>query len=355
MLPFPARPASGEGHAQLLLLALAAACVLASAGAPRLVRAVLPVLVTGSLLPFSSALVPALPRSLYHPPNAAFDLARRTAPQGRVLAMEPHVLSAEIPTAYGLREPRGYDALHPARVAALLRAATDFPGTRTSMELLPARQDVDLPLLGLMGVQLLLDPEDGRPDLPRRPWRGEADLPAWDPFPIVANPHFLPRARIVGRAELLPDDTAALERLRDPSFDRAGAVVLADASGLLPALLPPPPAVPPPGLPPPGLVEFLVERPDTLRLAVHAGQPALLVLADTFFPGWECRVDGVPRTIHRANVAFRAVELRPGDEIVEFRYWPASFALGEVLSLVAALVLYLLVTATGKGPGAARG
>ncbi len=355
-VPFPARPAPGAGGTQLLLLALAALVVVAGAGAPRLARRVLPVLVAATLLPFSSALVPTLPRSLYHPPSGAFDLARRTAPQGRVLCMEPHVLSAEIPTAYGLREPRGYDALHPPRVGALLRAATDWDGTRTSMELLPARQDVDLPLLGLMAVQLLLDPQDDRPDLPRRAWRGEADLPNWDPFPIVANPAFLPRARIVGRAELLPDDEAALARLRDPAFDRAGAIVLAEADGLPPALLPPPPAaLPPPGGLPPGLVEFLDERPDTLRLAVQVERPALLTLADTHFPGWECRVDGAPRPIHRANVAFRAVELRPGDEIVEFRYQPRSYAVGEIVSLVAALVLYALVTATGREPGASGG
>ena len=72
---------------------------------------------------------------------------------------------------------------------------------------------------------------------------------------------------------------------------------------------------------------------------VEARHPCWLVLADTFFPGWTVTVDGEPRSIARANTAFRAVAVGPGDQVVEFRYEPLSFRLGLIVSAGAALAL----------------
>jgi uncharacterized membrane protein YfhO len=86
-------------------------------------------------------------------------------------------------------------------------------------------------------------------------------------------------------------------------------------------------------------------RPDRIVLSVQPSAPGWLVLADTHFPGWLAFVDGEPRPIRRANVAFRAVQLRAGDRSVEFRYepWPvraglitSGIALGAVLLALAA-------------------
>jgi uncharacterized membrane protein YfhO len=63
-------------------------------------------------------------------------------------------------------------------------------------------------------------------------------------------------------------------------------------------------------------------------VAVRNGIPALLVLSDANYPGWLAYVDGSPAPILTANGMFRAVELQPGDHVVEFLYDPTVFRLG---------------------------
>jgi hypothetical protein len=61
--------------------------------------------------------------------------------------------------------------------------------------------------------------------------------------------------------------------------------------------------------------------------------PAMLVLADSFDPGWRAYVDGKEDKIFRANAFFRAVSLSAGKHRVEFRYEPLSLKIGAAVSL----------------------
>ena len=67
----------------------------------------------------------------------------------------------------------------------------------------------------------------------------------------------------------------------------------------------------------------------------------VLVLADSFYPGWRVYVDGEESKIFKANFFFRGVALSPGDHTVVFRYEPASFYYGAIVSLVSVLLLLL--------------
>lgn len=63
----------------------------------------------------------------------------------------------------------------------------------------------------------------------------------------------------------------------------------------------------------------------------------ILVLTDSFFPGWRVYVDGREEQILRANYFFRGVALTQGEHSVEFRYEPYWFkvgAIGSILTLV---------------------
>ncbi|HZJ71319.1 MAG TPA: hypothetical protein VFF36_10355, partial [Planctomycetota bacterium] len=146
-------------------------------------------------------------------------------------------------------------------------------------------------------------------------------------FEIVENPRFLPRARLVASAEIEPDDGRALARLQDPGFPREQGVVLAagEARAAGPAAA--------------GSARIVRDRPDAVDVAIEPAAPGWLVLADTFFPGWVARVDGQPREILPANVAFRAVAVQPGDKEVEFRYEPLSYRAGAIVSVLAAGLL----------------
>jgi uncharacterized membrane protein YfhO len=67
---------------------------------------------------------------------------------------------------------------------------------------------------------------------------------------------------------------------------------------------------------------------------VKTTENTLLVVSDTFFPGWKVFVDGKKEKVLHANYHFRAVTLPPGSHQVEFVYDPWSFKLGVLGSLI---------------------
>ena len=96
-----------------------------------------------------------------------------------------------------------------------------------------------------------------------------------------------------------------------------------------------------------GSVNWLLDEPERVRLKVQVNRPALLLLSDTYMPGWRCRVDGQPVTILRANYLFRAIELLPGGHVVEFRYRTAGVVAGAIVSAVSIAAMVMLVALTG--------
>lgn len=137
----------------------------------------------------------------------------------------------------------------------------------------------------------------------------------------------MPRAFIVHSAEIADDDSA-LARLREPGFDPARSVLLAEGSALNTAADSSHDAV--------EIVDYKSER---VSISVTTDQPGYLILADSWYPGWNAFVDGQPAPIYRADILFRAVRIEPGTHTVVFEYRPMSFVLGAVISIISLLIL----------------
>ena len=78
--------------------------------------------------------------------------------------------------------------------------------------------------------------------------------------------------------------------------------------------------------------------PNRVRVAASTPRDGLLVLSDTFYPGWRAFVDGREQPVLRGDSLFRTVPLAVGQHEVEFRFEPRSIQLGLLVS-VASLVL----------------
>jgi hypothetical protein len=78
----------------------------------------------------------------------------------------------------------------------------------------------------------------------------------------------------------------------------------------------------------PQKAQILTENNNRLDLQVKAPEDCLLVLSDTYYPGWKAFVDGKETKIYRADYTFRAIPLSAGTHQVEFVYDPLSFKLG---------------------------
>ena len=128
------------------------------------------------------------------------------------------------------------------------------------------------------------------------------------PYESVYEFSDLPRARLVADAVVLPDEQAVPHML-SPDFDPARQVVLSD-----------PPPIDLAGGEVAGSVEWIERHNNNMRLRVSADRPAVLVLADNWFPAWKARVGNEEVPVLRANHSLRAVPITAGEHTVEFYY-----------------------------------
>ena len=89
-----------------------------------------------------------------------------------------------------------------------------------------------------------------------------------------------------------------------------------------------------------------IRRYETDRVEVDATLTCkgMLVLSETWYPGWTANVDGAAATIYEADGAIRGVVVEAGTHRITLQYRPMSVYAGALLSLVGAVIgLYLLV------------
>ncbi len=151
-------------------------------------------------------------------------------------------------------------------------------------------------------------------------------------FVIQSNPGRLPRAYVVPSAVIASvDERAEAGRLVliDP---RRG--VLMDSDPLRDLTVG--------GRQPFTPAEWVENDPDRPVLRVTTDAPGLLVVADTWMPGWGALVDGLPAPVLRGNYAQRVIPLvEPGRHTIALDYRPPGFVMGCAVTAVSALVWIL--------------
>ncbi|OGD87214.1 hypothetical protein A2870_03645 [Candidatus Curtissbacteria bacterium RIFCSPHIGHO2_01_FULL_41_11] len=83
-------------------------------------------------------------------------------------------------------------------------------------------------------------------------------------------------------------------------------------------------------------------------LLVTTQKPGILVVSDSFYPGWKAKIDGEKTEILPANVNSKAIFLPEGKHHVNFSFKPFSFNLGLIISLASHLILLFLLLRTKK-------
>ncbi|MCE7989833.1 MAG: hypothetical protein DYG89_52470 [Caldilinea sp. CFX5] len=152
------------------------------------------------------------------------------------------------------------------------------------------------------------------------------------PLAVYHNRTSLPRAWLVHEIATVASNAQVYTALQAPTFDpRQQAILVAEPA--LPALAP-------------ATAEEQVQithyGSNEVTLAVNSSAPALLVLSEIWYPGWQATVNGVAQPVWQANGALRAIAVPSGQSTVLLNFAPWSWRFGLAGFGIGCLLLLLI-------------
>jgi len=150
---------------------------------------------------------------------------------------------------------------------------------------------------------------------------------------VYQRPGSLALARLVYEAQIIADDQAAIERVNQADFDPASTALLGAA----------PPCEVGPAPADPGKAEIVTAEPGFWRIQTESPAQALLILAESAYPGWRVSVDGQDAESLTAYTTIKAVCVPAGAHIVEWEYVPTAFIVGGLITMSALVLVAVAV------------
>jgi hypothetical protein len=89
-------------------------------------------------------------------------------------------------------------------------------------------------------------------------------------------------------------------------------------------------------------------RPSSVDITANLTCDGMVILSDTFYPGWRATVDGKPAQIQEVDFALRGVLVPKGHHDIRYRYRPWSVYLGALLSFAGVAGVLTLVFLGGR-------
>lgn len=292
----------------------------------------------------SEYFVASPPASALHPPeHVAWLNSELAKTHQRLLSLRgnsgtPDELPVNLSMLWGVQNASGYENLLPQRISNLLNMKEGgFLVDSTWFK----DEDRTLDILAVKYV--LLPKNDPRCPTPVGP-RWKLVKEAGDAL-IYENLRACPRAWLVSEYKTLPQNlkpevfSKELQtgRIAPDNIDPNRTVLLEEILGW--SL-----HVPDSKRDPNATVEIIELNDTAMTLKVETKESALLVTADSFYPGWNVSVNGVKalgRGVYQADYAIRATTVPAGSSTVKFSFEPAPLKTGIAIGLFSLLATVL--------------
>lgn len=161
------------------------------------------------------------------------------------------------------------------------------------------------------------------------------EYPSW----LYELKDVLPRAYVVFDAVAEKNPRAVIERLASAEFDPTKAAILENKMDR-----------PIGGKDCRGKAAIVRYKNEYVAVDASLTCPGILVLADSYYPGWRVFTNGREGQVERVNLFFRGVLLPPGSHAIEFRFRPDSFVVGSAISIGSWCALGLFLIAALRKP-----
>jgi hypothetical protein len=127
------------------------------------------------------------------------------------------------------------------------------------------------------------------------------------------SPKPLPRVRLVNRT-IMSEDPAADINTIDVDSEVLTDVPMAFASERL------------------GSAALIEDLPGRLSIRTDTRSAQMLVVAESYHPGWKATIDGSPGQVYRINGDYLGCVVGPGTQLVTLQFQPASLRTGRLIS-----------------------
>jgi len=81
-----------------------------------------------------------------------------------------------------------------------------------------------------------------------------------------------------------------------------------------------------------------------INVEYNSSRDGILVIAESFFPGWVARIDGVETELYPADVVFWGIFAPQGKHQIEFAYQPFSLKIGLLISVLSIVVFAVILS-----------
>lgn len=95
-----------------------------------------------------------------------------------------------------------------------------------------------------------------------------------------------------------------------------------------------------------GKIKILSQSFNKINIQTESTQNSLLFISNSFYNGWNAKIDGKNIKIYRANFTFQAIPVEKGRHKIELEYYPFSFKFGCLLAVLGGLGLVLFISKT---------
>ncbi|MCX6622881.1 MAG: hypothetical protein NTY38_17815 [Acidobacteria bacterium] len=147
-------------------------------------------------------------------------------------------------------------------------------------------------------------------------WPGESGLK------VLRNGDAFPRAWVARKVRMFASREELIPKIQDASINLRETVLM---TGKAPALEQCAPGM--------DQVIYGGATANGVSLTATLGCRGIVVLADTWYPGWRAKVDGRTTPVFETYGALRGVVVGGGTHRIEFRYLPATAIAGGVMTL----------------------
>lgn len=264
---------------------------------------------------------PRLFRILASPKTAYLQARQRGRGAAPELTDLKNRLTTNFMMMYGIYDCLGYDSIDLEGIVPIQRIISVLRPISAEGSAVPRNFQLDGGFLNMLNVKYFVSSKSRLPGTFRNAFGSRSGY-------VYTNPHYLPRAFLAKDFIVEKERTLILKYLASKDFDPEKILYLEE----MPII---------------GSIQGAAITPDNDRVLIPEYKPERikmrawvgpkdrwLFLSDTYYPGWKASVDGKPTKIYRANYAFRAIHLQPGQHDIIWSYDPILFKIGSAITLI---------------------